>query len=60
MTTRSTPSAFTRVGGTLGALMTGVLARNSANANLATNLKKLRDGHLRSADSYGSNSKPSV
>ena len=27
------------VGGTLGALMTGVLARNSANANLATNLK---------------------
>ncbi len=29
------------VGGTLGALLTGVLARNSANANLATNLKKL-------------------
>jgi Amt family ammonium transporter len=27
------------VGGTLGALMTGVLARNAANANLATNLK---------------------
>jgi Amt family ammonium transporter len=27
------------VGGTLGALMTGMLARNSANANLATNLK---------------------
>jgi ammonium transporter, Amt family len=27
------------VGGTLGALMTGVLARNSANSNLATNLK---------------------
>jgi Amt family ammonium transporter len=27
------------VGGTLGALMTGFLARNSANANLATNLK---------------------
>ncbi len=27
------------VGGTLGALMTGLLARNSANANLATNLK---------------------
>src|SRR5262249_52782468 len=27
------------VGGTLGALLTGVLARNSANANLATNLK---------------------
>jgi ammonium transporter, Amt family len=27
------------VGGTLGAFMTGVLARNSANANLATNLK---------------------
>src|ERR1051325_9412175 len=26
-------------GGTLGALMTGFLARNSANANLATNLK---------------------
>ena len=27
------------VGGTLGALLTGVLARNSANPNLATNLK---------------------
>jgi len=27
------------VGGTLGALLTGVLARNSANANLAVNLK---------------------
>jgi Amt family ammonium transporter len=27
------------VGGTLGAFMTGCLARNSANANLATNLK---------------------
>jgi Amt family ammonium transporter len=27
------------VGGTLGALLTGVLARNSANANLAANLK---------------------
>jgi len=27
------------VGGTLGAFITGVLARNSANANLATNLK---------------------
>jgi Amt family ammonium transporter len=27
------------VGGTLGAFLTGVLARNSANANLATNLK---------------------
>jgi Amt family ammonium transporter len=27
------------VGGTLGALLTGVLARNSANGNLATNLK---------------------
>ncbi|MEK7706841.1 MAG: ammonium transporter, partial [Verrucomicrobiota bacterium] len=27
------------VGGTLGALMTGFLARNSSNANLATNLK---------------------
>jgi len=27
------------IGGTLGALITGVLARNSANANLATNLK---------------------
>jgi Amt family ammonium transporter len=27
------------VGGTLGALMTGMFARNSANANLATNLK---------------------
>jgi Amt family ammonium transporter len=27
------------VGGTLGALMTGFLARNTANANLATNLK---------------------
>jgi Amt family ammonium transporter len=26
-------------GGTIGALLTGVLARNSANANLATNLK---------------------
>ncbi len=29
------------VGGTLGALLTGILARNSANANLATNLKSL-------------------
>jgi len=27
------------VGGTLGALMTGLLARNVANGNLATNLK---------------------
>ena len=27
------------IGGTLGAIMTGMLARNSANANLATNLK---------------------
>jgi Amt family ammonium transporter len=27
------------VGGTMGAFLTGVLARNSANANLATNLK---------------------
>jgi ammonium transporter, Amt family len=27
------------IGGTIGALLTGVLARNSANANLATNLK---------------------
>ena len=27
------------MGGTLGALLTGFLARNSANANLATNLK---------------------
>jgi Amt family ammonium transporter len=27
------------VGGTLGALLTGVLARNAANSNLATNLK---------------------
>ena len=27
------------VGGTLGALMTGMLARNTANANIATNLK---------------------
>ncbi len=27
------------VGGTLGAILTGMLARNSANANLATNLK---------------------
>ncbi len=27
------------VGGTIGAFLTGVLARNSANANLATNLK---------------------
>lgn len=27
------------VGGTLGALLTGMLARNTANANLATNLK---------------------
>jgi Amt family ammonium transporter len=27
------------VGGTLGALMTGLLARNAANGNLATNLK---------------------
>jgi Amt family ammonium transporter len=29
------------VGGTMGAFLTGVLARNSANANLATNLKAL-------------------
>ncbi|HTI72423.1 MAG TPA: ammonium transporter [Candidatus Limnocylindria bacterium] len=29
------------VGGTLGAFITGVLARNSANANLATNLGKI-------------------
>ncbi len=28
------------VGGTMGAILTGMLARNSANANLATNLKK--------------------
>jgi len=28
------------VGGTLGALLTGVLARNTANSNLATNLSK--------------------
>jgi Amt family ammonium transporter len=28
------------IGGTLGALMTGFLARNTANANLATNLKE--------------------
>jgi Amt family ammonium transporter len=28
------------VGGTMGALMTGILARNSANGNLATNLSK--------------------
>jgi Amt family ammonium transporter len=27
------------VGGTMGALLTGVLARNAANGNLATNLK---------------------
>jgi len=27
------------IGGTMGALLTGMLARNSANANLATNLK---------------------
>jgi Amt family ammonium transporter len=29
------------VGGTLGALLTGVLARNAANGNLASNLKNL-------------------
>ena len=29
------------VGGTLGAILTGVLARNAANGNLATNLKSL-------------------
>jgi Amt family ammonium transporter len=34
------------VGGTLGALLTGVLARNSANANLATNLKGYVTGSL--------------
>jgi len=28
------------VGGTMGALMTGMLARNSANGNMATNLSK--------------------
>ena len=28
------------VGGTMGALLTGILARNSANSNLATNLSK--------------------
>ena len=27
------------IGGTMGALLTGMLARNAANANLATNLK---------------------
>src|ERR1019366_2799683 len=27
------------IGGTLGAIMTGMLARNSVNGNLATNLK---------------------
>ena len=27
------------VGGTLGAILTGILARNSVNPNLATNLK---------------------
>jgi Amt family ammonium transporter len=33
------------VGGTLGALMTGMLARNSANGNLALNLKDyVKDG----------------
>ncbi|HVW21079.1 MAG TPA: ammonium transporter [Opitutaceae bacterium] len=35
------------VGGTLGAFLTGVLARNAANANLATNLKdKVTDSLL--------------
>ena len=35
------------VGGTLGALMTGFLARNSANANLAANLKdKVTDSFM--------------
>jgi Amt family ammonium transporter len=35
------------VGGTLGAFLTGVLARNSANGNLATNLKdKVTDALL--------------
>ena len=39
MTMRWTPSACMRIGGTTGAIMTGMLARNSVNANLATNLK---------------------
>jgi Amt family ammonium transporter len=34
------------VGGTLGALMTGFLARNAANANLATNLKDKVTDHF--------------
>ncbi len=34
------------VGGTLGALMTGFLARNRANPNLATNLKDKVTDHL--------------
>jgi ammonium transporter, Amt family len=34
------------VGGTLGALMTGFLARNAANANLATNLKAKVTDHF--------------
>ena len=40
-TTRSTPSACTRVGGTLGALLTGVFATPDVNANLNTNLKDI-------------------
>jgi Amt family ammonium transporter len=34
------------VGGTLGALMTGMLARHEANANLATNLKDKITGSI--------------
>ena len=48
------------VGGTLGALLTGVLARNSANANLATNLKELCDRFCLSNRWFLSNLKPSA
>ena len=39
MMTRWIPSGVHAIGGTTGAIMTGMLARNAVNANLATNLK---------------------
>jgi len=34
------------IGGTCGAIMTGMFARNAANANLATNLSKYVTDHV--------------
>ena len=41
------------VGGTLGAFLTGMLARNAANANLATNLKDYVTDTLLPAAGHG-------